>query len=806
VRKESYTGTGLFLGGILLLLGLVALWGCEKATLGDGMPDGQAADDFHGAAWTARGKHGLQFMANTVSCDPCHGEELKGGISEVSCDVCHPGWEGDCTFCHGGMENDTGAPPFDVNGETERRLASVGAHSVHVEGTESHAAFGCDVCHGKDFVSYADEGHLEGGRTAARVTFSAASANGGRYDRGAATCSQLYCHGDGQTRSGMLSWVSDRPMGCDSCHGYGDNPQGMSGWHGLHLRLNQFGCEACHAPVVDGQGRFLDRALHINGQKDVGLDNGWYDASTKTCSTSCHETVAGWSQGYHPEGWAEAATHGYAFFADSDSCKNCHGVSLLGGDSGGSCDFCHTNDTPAWRTECTFCHGGMDNGTGAPPEGIYGETARASAAVGAHTAHVQDTAMHAAFDCTLCHDKPVSFDDQGHIDTVNGVEMQFAPLAGTGAAYNPSTARCASLYCHGDGRNPSGQVAWTVDLEMACNSCHGDRNDPQGLSGRHTSHLGEMGCEECHAAVVSPAGEVIDRALHVNGRPDVEFASGGSFDPGTMNCTTATGCHDGEIPWAGNYHADGWAEMTQHGFAFYDDPDGCKSCHGETLTGGTSGGSCDSCHTNDTPAWRTECTYCHGGIDNATGAPPEGVHGETSRASAAVGAHRAHVEDTAMHAAFDCTLCHDKPVSFDDQGHIDTVNGAEMQFAPLAGTGAAYNPSTARCASLYCHGDGRNPSGQVAWTVDLEMACNSCHGYTANPRVSSGRHEKHLEKNIRCSSCHAEVVDTSGTITNKQLHPNGARDISFSDGGIYDPSTLSCSSLASNCHKTERWR
>jgi len=98
--------------------------------LGDGLADGESAGDFHGLGWTEAGRHGLEFMADTVSCNPCHGEALDGGVSEVSCEACHQGWKGDCTFCHGGMDNDTGAPPFGVKGGTAREFPGVGAHSM----------------------------------------------------------------------------------------------------------------------------------------------------------------------------------------------------------------------------------------------------------------------------------------------------------------------------------------------------------------------------------------------------------------------------------------------------------------------------------------------------------------------------------------------------------------------------------------------------------------------------------------------------------------------------------------------------
>ena len=41
----------------------------------------------------------------------------------------------------------------------------------------------------------------------------------------------------------------------------------------------------------------------------------------------------------------------------------------------------------------------------------------------------------------------------------------------------------------------------------------------------------------------------------------------------------------------------------------------CLTCHEDDRNN-----QCNQCHTG----WATRCTFCHGGRDNATGAPPAG--------------------------------------------------------------------------------------------------------------------------------------------------------------------------------------
>lgn len=322
---------------------------------------------------------------------------------------------------------------------------------------------------------------------------------GGNTDHGAEFSSDyescVACHG--KEYDGGISGIS-----CDSCHGHAED-YAAADRHGAEFLSDPESCRLCHGE-------------DFKGSPLAGSCN------------ACHG---------HDEDYAAGDKHGYDFYKSPTQCRGCHGDDLTGGAWAVSCDLCHSGGSQAWRGDCTFCHGGLDNNSGVPPPGIHGETESGVAAVGAHTAHVTAGDFHAAFSCDICHLVPQSFDDEGHVDGVEGAEITFGALAGGGAGYDSERAACSSVYCHGDGRD---SLEWTSADSMACDSCHGARDDPEILSGRHAGHVEFCTCNMCHFDVISPTGEFIDRALHINGTPDVQMRSG-AYDSATGTCTNA--CH-----------------------------------------------------------------------------------------------------------------------------------------------------------------------------------------------------------------------------------------------------------------------
>lgn len=229
---------------------------------------------------------------------------------------------------------------------------------------------------------------------------------------------------------------------------------------------------------------------------------------------------------------------------------------------------------------------------------------------------------------------------------------------------------------------------------------------------------------------------------------------------------------------SGRYHPEGWAAPSAHGTALKKQQEDCRGCHGADLAGGTVSVSCDGCH----PAgWRTDCTFCHGGVDDSTGAPPRDLLGATSGLS--FNAHGVHVSARPNHAAFDCTQCHVKPADVLSAGHVfdGTPNAkAEVSFSAGLSNQATYANGT--CSQLYCHGDGRGHNGTYQVTGP-PTTCHSCHGDAVGGTLS-GQHREHLREGVRCSDCHGRVASSHTAIATAALHVNGTVEVDFPPNSI----------------------
>src|SRR5262249_13435662 len=91
---------------------------------------------FHGAVVA-----GLGWSLPTWA--QCHGTDLSGGSSGVTCRTCPQGGPTSCTGCHG-------EPP------------ATGAHAAHVSAGALSSTLDCGECHVKP-AAYTDAGHLKVG-------------------------------------------------------------------------------------------------------------------------------------------------------------------------------------------------------------------------------------------------------------------------------------------------------------------------------------------------------------------------------------------------------------------------------------------------------------------------------------------------------------------------------------------------------------------------------------------------------------------------------------------------------------------
>ena len=364
------------MSGPALLLALLVL-GCAAERERGGTP----STGVHGPGVLVEGHpdfHGEELREvdwDFGACAACHGDDLAGGISGVSCQTCHEEGPTSCGTCHD---------------------QTSGAHPAHLVTAEVP----CAECHVVP-ARWDDEGHLRRdgrrddapaevvlGPLAARDLVPPRRTEPPRYDAATATCSGVYCHGAtlGDPRATVTAPRWDQPAdgacgtchgvppanhasdrcgschatathvdavidvgtGCASCHGDATSPappRGLGGEtspqvlavgaHRAHVEARTLrgpiACATCH---VVPQAR--DAPGHIDSPEpaEVVAAIGW-DRAAATCAGTCH--------GAARPLWTGAG-------GDEATCGTCHGLPPD--------DDAHT---PAMNlASCTTCHPSVD--------------------------------------------------------------------------------------------------------------------------------------------------------------------------------------------------------------------------------------------------------------------------------------------------------------------------------------------------------------------------------------------------------------------------------------------------------------
>jgi predicted CxxxxCH...CXXCH cytochrome family protein len=236
---------------------------------------------YHPVGWAEPDVHGMAFKFQTeTDCRTCHGDDLMGGSVGISCESCHgAGWETTCTFCHGDPLDGTGAPPQDIDDNTNLATLSFAPHRLHLD-SPLHATWDCTECHTKP-TSALFPGHIFDDTTpgVAEVDFALGLSALGAY-AGNGSCSNLYCHGNGQGDNGDVTATAN--VTCESCH----QTNGLSGEHEKHLDDN-IQCSECH-DTVDNQEEIVLAAQHVNGEIDLDLPSS-INQQDLNCTGSCHD-------------------------------------------------------------------------------------------------------------------------------------------------------------------------------------------------------------------------------------------------------------------------------------------------------------------------------------------------------------------------------------------------------------------------------------------------------------------------------------------------------------------------------------
>ncbi|MCB9684244.1 MAG: hypothetical protein H6738_00165 [Alphaproteobacteria bacterium] len=155
-----------------------------------------------------------------------------------------------CGDCHGSAASP--APPTALGGATERSDRGVGAHAVHLAGSDLAGPVACNECHVVPATVDAP-GHVDTPWPAEVGWGEGVLAKVGAepFDASAQTC-VVYCHGATLGGGPSPVWTSEEGLGCAGCHGFppaAPHPDSPT-------------CGDCH---VTAAGPALDTTLHIDG-------------------------------------------------------------------------------------------------------------------------------------------------------------------------------------------------------------------------------------------------------------------------------------------------------------------------------------------------------------------------------------------------------------------------------------------------------------------------------------------------------------------------------------------------------------
>jgi hypothetical protein len=352
----------------------------------------QSAADFHGIKVKEIGFN---------SCKSCHGADLTGGESKISCFKCH------ASYPHSDSWLDRSSDEF---------------HGQYLKKPGSKIK-DCAACHGEDYA-------------------------GGSSKVSCFECHAAYPHPDSwsdreseEFHGKYLKKQGWKSKYCTACHG-GDYTGGSSnvscfmchpGYpHGADWMKQDSG--EFHAAVVQAANWSLVSCAACHG---TDFEGGVSDVSCHTC----HEYYP------HKSEWLTKSSsdfHGNFIRMQNwsmETCKSCHGTDYTGGTTNSSCYECHT-DTGGPEA-CNVCHGSAEGSY--PPKDLSGNTETTAIGVGAHKIHM--TLFH---DCTICHVVPKEFSDPRHIDSTPYAEVN------TAWGWDRNTASCANS-CHTD---PSRTYVW----------------------------------------------------------------------------------------------------------------------------------------------------------------------------------------------------------------------------------------------------------------------------------------------------------------------------------------------------------
>ncbi len=380
-------------------------------------------------------------------CQVCH--TVPHPVTDArksDCISCHKHSTGfsasSCTSCHGQppVTNYVGGP----NGKSSQNYTldeTQTPHAIHADA--AYYNFACKNCHydgtkagyhNTGTGSFTDVFIDPTGSVGQQIGFTNVP---GDYNPTTKTCSNVYCHSNGNPRGGAIAFkttpgwefgrnkIVNRAGECTSCHEYGSTL--VTNAHQAHVTSVGLKCNVCHNATAAANGGIANRTKHANGVKDVsfvarpenfnGLFTATYNSANASCTNTCH--------GVATPVWTNPVT---------GQCGSCHGVPAttgahtfhfsdptgpMLGSAQSVCVTCHDNAGNGKHangqldvvTSCAPCHPGAAVWTNAASVTCESCHTGTASVVGSYTAPLKDlnaTAGHGQYalanQCTACHD------------------------------------------------------------------------------------------------------------------------------------------------------------------------------------------------------------------------------------------------------------------------------------------------------------------------------------------------------------------------------------------------------------------
>ena len=598
--------------GVLILLAAFAVAaGCSTANTTGGGGDvvvnhvNASGNSVPGWVTPTGGSHAnsatMNYIANggSSSCTECHGSDLAGGISRVSCfgntAGCHhgpiagwvatspatqnhgvsakkaPGSYGfdSCRICHGKNFSGGGAKVscytcHGVSAPHPPKPWRAGAGSLYDHVTTDNAnASVCYDCHAYTGTANPNNPHVPptpapGGTAPGCFNGTMCHNQAGHPAGWAATSPAPQPHGDAAKKDGTVAGQGF--PSCQTCHGanfaggsvsvscftcHGVNaPHAPKPWRGspyTHTTAVEAGnapvCYTCHAYT----GSPNPRNPHVPpSPAPAGTAPGCFNG------TMCHNEAS------HTVPFNTTVHYSVTNTTFTANCGSCHAVTGTSPVSGAPlCTTCHTAGSPLTATNCTSCHGNP------PAAGAYPNVA------GAHAVHLSLNGTS----CDTCHNG-LGSGTLAHYDRANARPGKDALRVAPGDAsftatynaksgtisFNSSALTCSKASCHGGQTTPNWQTG-VIDVPNACLSCHasGTAQYNSFNSGRHSLHIGVFGlsvttCKRCHNTTTLAVNHFTALGTTAMEGPASATIGGGTtsipagnYNPTTRSCNPS--CH-----------------------------------------------------------------------------------------------------------------------------------------------------------------------------------------------------------------------------------------------------------------------